>query len=109
MPGRPKLPNDSRRTHELHVRLNQAEWDALNLKFPQTTKKRRADYVRAIIVRQRIQSRIDAQELSALARIGANLNQIAKRLNERRRVEERDVRQAQNALIAYLDRNHYKT
>ena len=101
MAGRKPLPPSDRRRHELRTSLNDAELAAAQ-RYRQTNHRTAAAYMRALLLRKQILSRLDIEEMQQLRRIGVNLNQIAKRLNERRRADETQVLAALKLLTDYI-------
>ena len=95
--GRPRLPASSRRSKTPGVRFTAAEWERI---------QRRAAVVRTVTL-SALSSAAPSQPPSAAAveerrelrRIGANLNQVARRLNAGRDADALSVLQELNAWI----------
>ena len=96
--GRPSLPAVRRRTHTIGVRLSASEWQTIAA-LAQGRGLRPTAYVREAALSDAAQPTSPAasaavEERRELRRIGSNLNQIARRVNSRRRVAGADVLQA---------------
>ena len=104
--ARPKLSDDERRTQRVTVYLRPTELDALRgraaaarLTVPEYLRQR------ALLTRLRIESprRLAAAEFREVARLGSNLNQIARRLNQGGSAPQ-DTPQVLGRLIDLLER-----
>ncbi len=92
--GRPKHPPGSVRTSTIGVRVSPAEYAALKLKAVQMGLTP-AQWLREAALSKRLPSApvpvINREQYSELARLAANLNQLAKGANEQRQVTVSDA------------------
>lgn len=87
MGGRPVKPTDERRSFSVTVKFNKEEMDTLK-KAEEQTGIPRAALIRELVLKGRVHSRINPEELQMLKEfllnlrtIGTNINGIARMLN----------------------------
>ncbi len=87
MGGRPVKPTDERRSFSVTVKFNKEEMDTLK-KAEEQTGIPRATLIRELVLKGRVHSRINPEELQMLKEflrnlraIGTNINGIARMLN----------------------------
>ena len=98
--GRPRLPEPEQRRHKVTVSLNDEERRVVEGKAGRAGLPV-AVYLRASGLEQRLSRRVNAQLYHQLARIGVNVNQMARRANQTGRLPEREQLEAlAEALLA---------
>ncbi len=89
------------RTHAMTLRLSDDENRILEAKMKATNQPSKSAAIRQLIVESMLYE-IDYRELrnidTQLARIGNNINQIAKRANETRSIYEEDINELKKEL-----------
>lgn len=82
--GRPSLDKDELRTNKVKVGFTDLEFDTIEYKAKQTGKQK-ANYIHDAALSAKVRSHINDEQVEQvrdLARMGNNLNQIAKRANK---------------------------
>ena len=89
--GRPKLSETALRRHAVIVRLNDGEHEELRRQAGKA-RLRVPEFIRQRVLERRLQigspRQLGVAEFRELNRIGVNLNQIARALNQRREVSD---------------------
>ena len=82
------------RNHEVKLRLNDAEYDILNAKYKVSNACNRNAFLRQLIIEGFVYD-VDYSQIREynynLAKIGTNINQIAKRLNQTGSIYKDDI------------------
>ena len=108
--ARPRLSKTSLRQHVVAVRLNDGEFEELRRQAGRA-RLRVPEFIRQRVLGRRLQigspQRLGATEFRELHRIGVNLNQMARVLNQRRHVPAarlRELEQLRNLIAQLLER-----
>jgi len=94
--GRPKKPSTEDRKRR-SIRFSDEEWERVG-ELADRANTTKSNYVRSTIFNYDLRSVIDKKSLFELAKIGTNVNQIAKVANSTGEIKQEDLKAIRKAL-----------